>query len=112
MDILYKRALLDKKFELEGDFADNTFNAAAMTDGKRISVILLNRGEEAVDVEVDMPVEGSYEYEKTVLHYPKNACNTADNPEYIQVPEPEVCAGAGKLKLTLAENSIVTVVTR
>lgn len=111
VDILYKRALLDKKFELEGDFADNTFNAAAMTDGKRISVILLNRGE-AVDVEVDMPVEGPYEYEKTVLNYPKNAYNTAENPEYIKVPEAEVCAGAGKLKLTLAENSIVTVVTR
>lgn len=112
MDILYNRVLLDKAFELEGDFADNTFNAAAMTDGKRVSVILLNRAEEAVDVEVDLPVEGAYEYEKTVLSYAKNTCNTADAPETIKVPDPELCAGEGKLTLTLAANSIVTVITK
>ncbi len=112
VDILYKRVLLDKKFDLEGDFADNTFNAAAMTDGKRISVILLNRGEEAVDVEVEMPVDGAYEYEKTVLNYAKNACNTAAAPENIRVPDAEACKGDGKLTLTLAGNSIVTVMTK
>ena len=112
VDILYRRAMLDRKFELEGDFADSKFNAAATTDGKRISVILLNRAEEPVDVEVELPVEGAYGYEKTVLTYAKNACNTADNPENIKVPDPDVCAGEGKLTLTLAANSIVTVMTK
>ena len=112
VDILYRRVLLDKKFELEGDFADNTFNAAAMTDGTRISVILLNRAEESVDVEVELPVDGAYEYEKTVLSHAKNACNTAEAPETIKVPDPELCAGEGKLTLTLAPNSIVAVMTK
>jgi len=63
---------------------------------------------------VELPewLNGAYEYEKTVLSYAKNTCNTADAPETIKVPDPELCSGEGKLMLTLAANSIVTVVTK
>ncbi len=112
MDILFRRALLERKFDLEEGFADRFFNAAATTDGEKISVFLVNRGDEAVDVEIELPLNGAYEYEKTVMHHAKNACNTAAEPEKIVVPDAEILTGEGTPTLTVEGNSIVTILTK
>lgn len=109
VDIMLRRALLERKFEFAKPFADNTFNAAATTDGEKISVIMVNRAEEPVDVCIEIPFDGVYKYELTVMTYPKSECNTATEPDKIRVPSPTAHEHSGSLVLTLAGNSIVAV---
>ena len=108
VDILFNKMLLPKRFDVDETLADETFNYTAMTDGENISLILLNRSEEAVEVCVNLPMDGGYGYEKTVMTYEKAAVNTAEQKEYINLSQVECGEGEGMLTLELPANTIMT----
>lgn len=106
VNILFDRVMLDQRFEVDETLADDHFCYSAMTDGKRISVVLLNRDNEPLDVCVELPFEGRYTYEETVMTYDKGAVNTAENKEFIRVPDAVCEEGEGALCVTLPANTI------
>lgn len=104
VNILFDRVMLDQRFEIDETLADDHFCYTAMTDGKRISVVLLNRAEDALDICVELPGKEKYTYEKNVMTYEKGIVNTAENKELIRVP---YAVGAeGALYVTLPANTI------
>ena len=106
MDILFKKMMLEKRFDTDDALADGLFNYTAMTDGKKISLILLNRAEDAQEVSVELPLTGGYSYEKTVMTYAKDAVNTAEEKELIHISNVETGIGEGVLKVTLPGNTV------
>jgi len=108
VDILFNKVKLERCFELEEDLADGKFNCAAMTDGKRISLILLNRSDKDEEVCVKLPFTDEYSYEKTVMTYAKDVVNTAENKEFINLDCVTYDEGSGNLVLILPANTIMT----
>lgn len=108
IDILFHKVLLERRFDVDETLADGMFNYTAMTDGKHISVILLNRSEEAEEVCVKLPCDSAYSYEKTVMTYKKDAVNTAEQKDYINISKVEQGNGEGTLHLTLPGNTVMT----
>ncbi|MBR2948329.1 MAG: hypothetical protein IKC46_00550 [Lachnospiraceae bacterium] len=107
VDILFKKMMLERRFDTDDSLADGMFNYTAMTDGKKISVILLNRSDNAEEVCLELPVSGTYSFEKTVMTYAKEDVNTAENNEYINISNTERGSGKGNLCVTLPANTIM-----
>ncbi|MGN1410123.1 MAG: hypothetical protein ACI4XJ_08095 [Eubacteriales bacterium] len=110
LDIMLERVWLGGRYSFNEDIIDEKFNAAVMAEGDKISVCLLNRADEAEEIEITLPcLEGKkYAYARTVMSYPKNALNTAENPTYLSVPDAVMCLSEGKITLTMPANSIIT----
>jgi len=108
VDILFHKVLMDRRFDVDETLVDGKFNYTAMTNGKDISLILLNRADEAEDVCVTLPCGGTYSYEKTVMTYDKADVNTAEQKDYVNLSNVERGTGKDALKFTLSGNTIMT----
>lgn len=107
---LTERVWLGQRYEFNDEIVDAYFNAVVMTQDGKISVVLLNRKDEEEEIEIDLPVYAgkTYEYQKTVMAYDKKAVNTESDPEFIKIPDAEICTAEGRIAITMPANSIIT----
>ncbi len=109
VNIMFRKVLLDRRFDIDETLIDGAFHYTAMTDGKRISMILMNRADMEETVSVTLPIVGTYSFEKTIMTYADDAVNTAENKHYINLSHVESGNGEGVLSLTLPSNTLMTV---
>ena len=108
VNLLFARVMLERRFDTDESLIDRLFNYTAMTDGKKISLILLNRSEEPEEVCVELPLTAAYTYEKTVMAYDKNDVNSAEQPDFINLSNVECGSGQGNLCVTMPAYSVMT----
>lgn len=109
VNIMFRKVLLDRRFDINETLADGAFNYTAMTDGKRISLILMNRSDEEETISVTLPITGTYSFETNVMTYADEDVNTAENKNYINLSHVETGSGEGILDLKLPSNTLMTV---
>lgn len=109
VNIMFHKVLLDRTFDVDTALVDDFFNYTAMTDGKRISIVLMNRSDHEETVEVHLPITEEYRFEKTTMTYASDAVNTAENKDYINLSRVECGMGKGDLALTLPSNTLISV---
>ena len=102
------KVLLDRRFDIDETLVDGNFHYTAMTDGTRISLVLMNRADREEEISVHLPFTGAYRFEKAFMTYADDDVNTAQKPDHIHLSH-ALGKEEGALSLSLRANTITTV---